>query len=1262
MTIHIMSSSVYSIFHFSTLTKQLLVLIFLSSFGTLSAQVTVGFQGGEPGDPWGFTSTGASALSISEATQSPNKVTGTTSLVVGGNTAGGNCFATGSGNGPNTARTFTFNALDITSSNASTRSLTFNWGNRYPACSGTGWDSGENLTFRAYHDGVAQAAVTLATGNNNAQFSILSNSYTWSVPPCVNQFYFVVSVTTNRADELLFLDNVTMTAPQLNGSLVTSPISGNTSVCIGASENYSVTPETGISYTWSGLPTGASFTTANGTTASSTIGVNWGTTPSGTYTLTVTPTNACGVIGTPQTISVTILPAPTPVTISGPTSMCSGDIVTLTSSYSSGNTWSPGGLTVSGISITTPGTYTVSTMTSCGIVTASHTVTLDPVPTVQSVTNTPVSCFGASDGSLTINSSDPNVEYSLDGITWQTANLFSNLAAGTYTPRVRFVGGCSTTLAPVQLTEPAVVTASASNTGTYCEGSTVFLHGTTSSTGTPTFSWSGPNGYTSTLQDPTDIPQTGTHTYQLIVSINGCQSSPATTTVTINPIPVASVSNTGPYCMGDAINLNGSTTSTGTVTYSWTGPNGYTSGIQNPSDATEAGTYQLLISENGCQSTPVSTTVIINPIPVAQASYVAPFCNGTSLQLNGTTTSTGTVNYSWTGPNSYISNQQNPSDATIAGTYTLIVTESGCPSIPATVTVVSQIPDAAASNTGPYCNGAVVFLHGTTSSAGTPTFSWSGPNGYASALQDPTDIPQTGTHTYQLIVSINGCQSAPVTTSVTINPIPVASVSNTGPYCTGDVIHLTSSTSSSAVTYSWTGPNSFTSSVQNPSSATLAGTYQLVISSNGCQSTPASTTVVMNTIPVAQASYIAPFCPGMPLQLNGSTTSTGTVTYQWTGPTGYTSTLQNPSDATTAGTYTLVVTESGCSSIPSSVVVISQIPSANASNTGPYCEGIAVQLNGSTSSAGAVSYSWVGPNGYSSTLQNPSNATLAGTYTLTVNEGGCTNTASTNVIVNLNPVAGFSSSAPCMNDSVAFLSLSSVPSPEIITNWNWDFNDGFISSEQNPKHIFGNTGTQPVTLKVTTASNCSNTVTQNIEVKPAIEADFHFSPSTVSISDPTVHFVNSSSNATTYLWDFGFEDMQSTELSPEFTFPSQPGSYSVKLVVYNEEGCKDSITKILSVKDEMIYYVPNAFTPDGDEFNQTFKPVFSSGFDPQNYTFLIYNRWGETIFESHDSTIGWDGTYQGEMVVEGTYIWNITVKQLHSDAFETFSGHVSLVR
>jgi gliding motility-associated-like protein len=1150
--------------------KYILSFLFLSIYGITSAQVTVGFQGGEPGDPWGYTSTGASALSISEATQPPNKVTGTTSLVVGGNTAGGNCFATGSGNGPSTPRTFTFNTLDITSSNASTRTLTFKWGNRFPSCNGTGWDSGENLVFRAYHDGVVQAPVTLATGNNNAQFSILTNTYTWSIPPCVNQFYFVISVTTNRADELLFLDNVTVTASQLNGSLTASPISGNTSVCMGAVENYSVTPETGISYTWSGLPAGASFTTTNGTTASSTIGVNWGTTPPGTYTLTVTPSNSCGVIGTPQTIFATIFPAPAPLTISGPTSLCSGQTITLTSSASTGNTWTLSGETTQIISVTAPGTYTVSAPGSCGTLTASHTVTLIPsTPASISADGPTTFCPGSS---VTLTSGNAT------GNNWSTGETTPSItvtASGTYTLTVTDV--CGTTTASQQvIILPAPTPVTISGPTSLCSGQTITL---TSSASTGN-NWT-PNGETTP-----SISVTSPGTYTVSVP-QTCGAATASHTITLNPLPnIQSVSTANSTCFG-----------------------------------TNDGSLTIHSSDNGLE-----------------------------FSLDG--------GANWQPANSFTN--------LAPGTYTPQVrfASTGCSITlsPETLTEPS-IPAASASNSGPYCEGTAVSLNGTTTSTGTLAYNWTGPNGFTSTLQNPTDLPSTGTHTYQLIVSVNGCQSAPVSTTVTVNPIPVASVSNTGPYCVGDPIHLSSTViPGGTIAYFWSGPNSYVSSVQNPTDATQAGTYQLITSLNGCQSSQASTTVVINAIPDALASYVAPFCTGNPLQLNGSTTSTGTVSYSWMGPTGYSSTMQNPSDASTAGTYTLVVTESGCSSTPSSVIVVSEIPAVSASNAGPYCEGTPIQLNGSTPGTGPITYSWTGPNGYSSALQNPADATIGGIYTLTIHVNNCLNTASTLVTVKANPLADFSSTSPCMNDSVVFSSLSSAPLPEIINSWHWDFNDGFTSSEENPKHVFASAGVHQVFLKVTTASNCIADVSKDIEVKAEVDANFYFSPTTISVLDPNIQCVNASSNATGYLWNFGSENAQSTELSPAFTYPAHPGSYSIKLIAYNDEGCRDSIIKLVRVEDELIHYIPNAFTPDGDEFNQVFKPVFTSGFDPQNYTFVIYNRWGELIFESHDAAIGWDGTYQGQMVPEGTYTWNIRVKQFYSDAFESFSGHLTLAR
>ncbi len=197
--------------------KLALAAVFTSFFGFMAdAQTTLFFQNGNLGDTWAFSSTGADPTAAAEALSSLNYTSAPQSLVVGGNTPGGSCIDGGSGNGPSTSRTFTFDAVDISSSNQFGRTLTFNWGNRQPVCTGTGWDTGENLIFTPIHDGVSQANITLANGANDAVFGITSNTFTYTVPPCVSSFAFVLSINTNRRDELLFLDDVLLTTPNFN--------------------------------------------------------------------------------------------------------------------------------------------------------------------------------------------------------------------------------------------------------------------------------------------------------------------------------------------------------------------------------------------------------------------------------------------------------------------------------------------------------------------------------------------------------------------------------------------------------------------------------------------------------------------------------------------------------------------------------------------------------------------------------------------------------------------------------------------------------------------------------------------------------------------------------------------------------------------------------------------------------------------------------------------------------------------------------------
>ena len=116
------------------------------------------------------------------------------------------------------------------------------------------------------------------------------------------------------------------------------------------------------------------------------------------------------------------------------------------------------------------------------------------------------------------------------------------------------------------------------------------------------------------------------------------------------------------------------------------------------------------------------------------------------------------------------------------------------------------------------------------------------------------------------------------------------------------------------------------------------------------------------------------------------------------------------------------------------------------------------------------------------------------------------------------------------------------------------------------------------------------------------------------------------------------------------------------MIATSSNGCKDTTAKIVTINEELIFYIPNAFTPDGDTYNQTFQPVFRSGFDPNDFTMLLFNRWGEVIFESHDAAVGWDGTFGGNMVQDDVITWVIEFKIIRKDKHVRHTGHVNILR
>jgi gliding motility-associated-like protein len=196
----------------------------------------------------------------------------------------------------------------------------------------------------------------------------------------------------------------------------------------------------------------------------------------------------------------------------------------------------------------------------------------------------------------------------------------------------------------------------------------------------------------------------------------------------------------------------------------------------------------------------------------------------------------------------------------------------------------------------------------------------------------------------------------------------------------------------------------------------------------------------------------------------------------------------------------------------------------------------------------------------------------------------------------------------------------------------------------------------------TAASGCDSLVMINISEFSPINASFLQSEQNLTGLNSEATFVNTSEGADSFNWTFG-DGSQSTDESPVHLYPYfESTSYTVTLIAVNQVGCTDTVIQEIFVDEELIYFVPNTFTPDGDALNNTFEPVFASGFDPFDYSLLIFNRWGQVIFESHDATIGWDGTYNGKYVQDGTYTWKLEFKLKSSDERKVAVGHILMMR
>ncbi len=842
---------------------------------------------------------------------------------------------------------------------------------------------------------------------------------------------------------------------------------GPTTFCQGSS--VVLTASASSSYLWS---TGA-------TTQSITV------TTAGSFTVTVTNANGCS--GTSAPVSVAINPLPTPtVSANGPTTFCQGGGVLLTSSAANSYLWSTGQVSQS-IFVSASGSYsvTVTDANGCQATSAPVAVNVNPNPAPTITPNGPTTfCQG---GSVLLTAS-PSTSYLWNtGATTQSITVSNS---GIFSVSVTNANGCTGTSSPIQVTVNTPPTATITPIGptTFCEGGSVQLIASTGGS----YSWS--NG--ATTQSIT--VSTGGNYAVTVTDASGCSTLSAPVTVTVNPLPNATITAGGPtnICAGSTVTL---TASAGT-SYLWN-----TGATSQSIVVSASGSYTVTVTNaNGCSRTSLPTVVTVNnlPTPTISASGPLTFCPGGSVTLTASLSNS----YLW-------NNGATTRSITVSasgGYFVTVTDENGCvaTSAPANV-VVNSNPTATISANGPtaLCQGQNVVL---TASSGA-SYLWN-----TGATTQSITVSTAGNYTVT-VTDGNGCSGTSAPTNVVVNPRPTPTVTAGGPttFCQGGSVTLTSSV---AASYLWS-----TGAVSQQITVSTSGSYSVTVTDvNGCTATSDPVVVNVNPLPTPTITANGPttFCQGENVTLTASTAAS----YLWsTGATTQSITVS------ASNVYSVTVTDAnGCSNTSANVTVtVNPNPTPTISASGPtvFCQGGSVTL---TASVGA-SYLWsTGANTQSITVS------ASGSYSVRVTDvNGCTG-ISAPVIVTVNnlPTPTAIASGPttfCAGGSVTLTASTGI-------SWLW--NTGAVTQSINVT----TTGNYWVT--VTDINGCSATsapVSVNVNANPT---------PTITAGGPTTFCQGgsvtlTSSFALNYLWNTGATTQSITV--------STNGNYSV--TVTDANGC-----------------------------------------------------------------------------------------------------------
>jgi gliding motility-associated-like protein len=700
-------------------------------------------------------------------------------------------------------------------------------------------------------------------------------------------------------------------------------------------------------------------------------------------------------------------------------------------------------------------------------------------------------------------------------------------------------------------------------------------------------------------------------------------------------------------------------------------------------------------------------------LPQVSVSNDTTICEGSSVTISGSASGgSGNYSYQWE-PDTGIQSGANSASATVAPDssriYTLRVTDTqtGCKSPAANtqarvkVNILQEAVAQAGPNQVTVCEGDSVRIgHPTLGTKPDLTYSWSPSTDLANDSSGYTWASPTSTTNYTLSVSRSGCPGIDDAITVQVNPKPSVNLSpQVGPICPGDSTRLSPTVTGGATPYSYqwqrdtsqsgadkfhgdpaafsdvTSSNPYLYSLrQHPpedsSEVSDTADYRVIVTSaEGCRDTAG-----FSALPVAVPPYLDAHEPNEQniIRYCRQDTSTGVTLQagtdaanaQWVAGTGG-NILNQTVNPTTTTDYVLEARYSNNCPVRDTVkvVVVPGIEAKIEADTTQHCFGDSIELRAS-GGIGAADFQWSPSAGLSAADQATvrANPGVSGrdrrfTYTVTVSEGGCEDTASITLTTHPQPEAQILAS---VKKGCAPLQVNFVDQGANSFNRMWLFGDGDSSQAYNPAHTYQDSGQYNVQLMswTDTAQNCIDTATTQINVSPDLVANFTSTPEpggqdTLFLPGATLQLRDSSQIANSWLWDMGDGHVIKGK-NPSHTY-NAPGVYQVMLVASTPSGCIDTVTKgPYIVQAPSTLNIPNVITPNGDGINDQLQPDYEG---TEAFRMVIYNRWGKQVFSTDEPNDAWEGRLNGGQIVSsGLYFYVIEVGD------KTYKGEVTVVR